>query len=88
MIVEAASRPPTTLLPGLPDAYADSDPTRVPSNQITFPIANATSVFYVDYDNLDGYDAARAYGFSLQNIADSMPNVAHTAHLEWSSVPP
>jgi len=61
-------------LPSLPAAYAADDPTT------NSPTVGGASVLYFDYDNLDGYDAARPHGPALQDIESHLLDVDHRAH--------
>jgi hypothetical protein len=71
----------TTELLQLPEEYADIDPTRI------FPVAlNLTGSFvsYVDYSDVDGYDAARAFGPLLFEIEGAVLDGARHAHRTMS----
>ena len=49
----------------MPDAYADSDPLRVLA--VVLVLTDA-AVMYIDYDNVDGYDAARQNPLALTDF--------------------
>lgn len=61
----------TSSLTSVPTMYANEDPTGAQ--------LRGGSVFYVDYDNLAGYDAARPKGFSLEDVESSELDVDHVA---------
>jgi hypothetical protein len=73
--VEDPSGPTTSALVPLPDAYAADDPTK--ASGVTLGGAN---VWYVDYDNLSGYDDARRFGPALTDVATRFLTVDHRVH--------
>jgi hypothetical protein len=74
VFIEDPSTPALTELPELPAEYDDYDPA------LGTILLDGAAVVYVDYDHLDGYDAAREHGQMLAYPELSFLDVAHEAH--------
>lgn len=77
-IIEKPTPATSATLPALPTDYAEDDPTFADpqrSGHVT-----GAAIFYVDYDNLDGYAAARAAGASIIDIESQFLSIDHRAH--------
>lgn len=85
LVVEDATLATTaTSLPSLPAAYVGKDPTAVAAVAL---FRGGASVTYLDYDNLDGFDGARASTSTLIDIALQFPDVDHDAHATVGGTP-
>jgi hypothetical protein len=79
VILESPEASGSSQLVPLPPDYARDDPT-VMDPARTMHVQGA-SVFYVDYDNLDGYAAARAVGSEVIDVESEFLAVDHRAHM-------
>lgn len=76
-LVEDPSLPPTSTLPRLPAEFDQDDPQTVDPVVLQY---RGALVVHVDYDNLDGWDAARPYGPWLEWLDQRFIGVTHLAH--------
>jgi hypothetical protein len=77
--IEDPATPGPSMMPALPDMYGADDPSKASG-----PSLFGATVEYVDYDNLNGYDAARPLGQVLMYVDRALRNVEHHAHSTWS----
>ena len=78
-IIEPADGTTSSTLQSFPAAYSSDDPTIQSGLTMIGGI-----VQYVEYDNLDGYDAARPYGYPLFYVEGQFLDVEHRAHISRS----
>jgi hypothetical protein len=79
--VEDPTLPAMTTLPILPAAYAQDDPSTVHPLVIGL---TGVSAAYLEYDNVDGYDAARPLGPRLRDIEAMFLGMPHEVHASFS----
>jgi hypothetical protein len=80
-VVDEPGAPTELVLQSLPAAYYHDDPMQQGNLTFDQPGARGAAVFYVDYDNLDGYAAARRFGPDVVDIERTLVDVPHLAHV-------